>query len=181
MEQSTHPGLTLSRPVAVALTTPNRFVTLNSGNTVLCGANGKALGVIENKFDVGEQAAIVVTGTVLVEVGSGGVTAMTQITSDANGKAIAVAALTVPGTITGMNVTSVITGTNAVIPDGEVPMTGSSAKPALTMTQGTVANTITQGSVANTLAGGLLPVKINGVALQTVAEGGFVEVLLSAA
>lgn len=180
-QNPTHPGITFSAPVAVALTTPNRFVKLSSGNVVLCGASGKAVGVVENKFDAGEQAAIVATGIVLVEVGSGGVTENTEITSDANGKAIAVAALTAAGVATLANVTSVATLANAVIPDGEVPMTSSSAKPVLTITQPTITNTITQPTITNTLAGGLLPVKVNGVALDTGAEGSFVRVLLSAA
>lgn len=156
MEKSYQPLQTVSIEAGAALAYPNRFVKMSSGKLAYCGANGKALGVLALEVDAAEIAPVHVNGIVLIEVGTGGVTENTYVTSDASGKAIAIAALSATATLS-----------NAVIPSGATPVTSSGAQPALTMTQPAVA-----------LAGGVLPIAVNGLVLDTGVAGSFVRVLL---
>ena len=95
-----------------------RFVKLASGVLQYSSANGLAVGVLYEEAVVDEFVPVAVGGTVLVEVGSGGVTENTEITADATGKAIAVAAL------------------SATVPGSGTTVTSSSAQPAMTMAGG---------------------------------------------
>ncbi|MBX3045132.1 MAG: hypothetical protein KIT33_15210 [Candidatus Kapabacteria bacterium] len=119
-----------------------RFVKMSSGKLAYCGANQKAIGVIGTEAAQGEMAPVITHGIAILEVGSGGVTENGYVTSDANGKAVAVADVAV------------------TIPEGATPVTSTGAQPTLVV------------------AGGTLPVKINGLALETVSEGGTVRVIL---
>jgi hypothetical protein len=60
------------------------------------------------------------------------------------------------------------------VPDGATPVTSTGAQPTLTITNPTIA----VNSPEITLSGGALPVKINGIALDTVSENGTVRVIL---
>lgn len=122
--------------------TGQRFVKMTSGKAVVCGANGQAFGVLKDDVLEGQMGSVYTSGIVLVTVGSGGVTENTLITSDAAGKAIAIAAL------------------SATTPAGAVDVVSSGAQPVMT------------------IAGGALPVKANGIALESVAENGQVLVKL---
>ena len=174
MEKTQNKLLAISVPAGADMLTTKRFVKMSSGVLAYCTANAKALGVLELEVVSGDDASVITHGIVLVEVGVGGITENTEITSDANGKAIAVANL--GATATGANVTSVATGADVSFPSGATGMTSTSAHPTFTTTQPSIANTITQPSVA--LAGGALPVKINGIALDTANAGEFARILL---
>lgn len=154
--------------------TGKRFVKMTSGKAVVCGANGQAIGVLKDDVLAGQMGSIYTSGVVLVYVGSGGVTENTHVTSDAAGKAIAVAAIT--ATAASANVVSVATLANAVIPAGATSVTSDAAQPTLTITQPTITNTITQPTI--TVAGGSPTVKICGIALDTVAENGYARIKL---
>lgn len=76
-----------------------RFLKLSSGEAVLAGAGQRAsAGVCMIETEVGDMAPVISHGFALVEVGSGGVTEGGDVTSDANGKAVALAALDLDGT-----------------------------------------------------------------------------------
>lgn len=134
----------------------NRFVQIAGGEVKHAGANGVAIGVVVEGVEQGADATISTCGVVQVVVGSGGVTENTYVTSDASGKAVAVANLSATATLT-----------NAVIPAGATPVTSDAAQPTLTITQPTI-----------TLAGGVPPVKILGVALETKSENALVKIKL---
>lgn len=156
MEKTQHKLLTISVEAGAALASAKRFVKMNSGVLAYCGANGKAIGVLELAADSGEMASVITHGVVLVEVGAGGITEGAEITSDASGKAIAVAALS-----------ATATGADAVVPSGATPVTSDAATPDLTITQPTIA-----------IAGGTTPVKINGIAMDAGSEGDFARIIL---
>lgn len=147
-----------------------RFVKMSSGKLAYCGANQKAIGVIATEASIGEMTPVITHGIVVLEVGSGGVTENGLVTSDANGKAVAVA--DVAGVLAA--ITAEATGTSVVIPAGETPVTSTGAQPELTITD----PVITVNEPAIVLTGGAPPVKINGIALETVSEGGKVRVIL---
>jgi hypothetical protein len=148
--------MAISIQASANLAYEKRFVKISSGKLAYCGANGKAVGVLDIAADQDEWATVVTHGVILVEVGTGGVTENTEVTSDANGKAIAVSTLS-----------ATASDTDVTIPTGSTAVTSTSAQPTLTITDPTI-----------TLAGGVLPVKINGVALDTVAAGGYARILL---
>lgn len=162
----------LHYPAGSDMMTLKRFVKAANGVLAYCGAGQEAIGVLELPINSGGEATVLHSGVILVEVGSGGVTCGAEVTSDADGKAVAIAALTATASIAALTATA--SGANAAIPDGEVPMTAASAKPTLTITQPTITM---GGSVSVTLAGGALPIKVNGTALDTVTEG-FARILL---
>lgn len=165
-------GKILTLEASAALPNLQRFIKVSSGKAALCGANEKALGVLDLTAVLGESTPVIISGVVLVDVGSGGVTSGAQVTSDANGKAVAAAALSATATD---DISATAAGAAASIPDGEVPMTAASAKPSLTMTQPTI--TIS-GGVTVALVGGKTPQAINGVALDTASDGGVTRVVL---
>ena len=143
MEKSyVQPLQTITVQASANLTSKNRFVKISSGKLAYCGANGKAIGVLSIAGDQNEYLPVATYGVVHVEVGSGGVTENTLVTSDANGKAIAVAAL------------------EAAIATGAVAMKGDAENATVALT------------------GGVLPVAINGIALDTGSEGATVRVKL---
>lgn len=72
----------------------NRFLALNSSQeVVLCGSGKKSIGASIFTTTVGDQAPVILSGIVPIEVGAGGITAGDLVTSDASGKAITRAAL----------------------------------------------------------------------------------------
>lgn len=145
MEKTQHKLLTVSAVAGAALASAKRFVK-NASALVYCGANGKAIGVLELPVASGDWASVITHGIALVEVGSGGITEGAQVTSDASGKAIAIANVAVASTI----------GTGAVAMKGDAE----------------------NATVASVVSGGVLPIKVNGVAMDTGAEGEFVRVIL---
>jgi hypothetical protein len=147
-----------------------RFVKMSSGKLAYCGANQKAVGVLGAETAEGEMAPVITHGIVVLDVGSGGVTENGYVTSDANGKAVAVAAASSALAA----ITATASGTAVVVPDGATPVTSTGAQPTLTITNPTIA----VNSPEITLSGGALPVKINGIALDTVSENGTVRVIL---
>jgi len=172
--QTSNPLQIISIEAGAALANANRFVKMSSGKAVVCGANGQAIGVLQSAVLAGQTASIITAGIALVYVGSGGVTENTHVTSDATGKAIAVAAIT--ATATSGNVTSVATLGDAVIPAGATPVTSDSATPTLEITQPTITNTVTQPTI--TMAGGSPAVKVLGIALDSVLENGYARIKL---
>jgi hypothetical protein len=69
-----------------------RFVTVGAAGAVAAtGAGLKADGVLLNDPNTGEAATVAVFGRVIVEVGTGGVTAGAEVASGANGVAVAAA------------------------------------------------------------------------------------------
>lgn len=92
MEKSYHPGQTITEIAGANLTSNRRFVKISSGKLVYCGTGDKSLGVLAVESDINTTAPVIINGIVLVEVGTGGVTEMLQVTSDSTGKAKAVEA-----------------------------------------------------------------------------------------
>lgn len=174
MDYPQHKALTISIEAGSDLTSVKRFVKMSSGKLSYCGANGKAIGVLDKVADTGEYASVIAYGIALVEVGTGGVTENAEVTSDANGKAVLVGSLS--ATASGTAVSSTASGTAVSIPEGSTPVTSTGAQPTLSVTDPTISNTVTQPTV--TLTGGALPVKVNGIALDTVSAGGFARILL---
>jgi hypothetical protein len=70
------------------------FVKMNTTNrTVVSAGNGDAaFGVIINDPESGQAATVVTAGRVVVEVGTGGLTAGDEVGVDANGEAVSAAA-----------------------------------------------------------------------------------------
>lgn len=69
------------------------FVKMNtSDRTVVAAGDGEeAFGVLLNEPDTGEAATVVTHGRVIVEVGTGGLTAGDSVGVDANGEAVTAA------------------------------------------------------------------------------------------
>lgn len=168
--QTYNPLQILSVEAGANLANPYRFVKMSSGKVVNCDANNQSIGVLKQAVDSGQMASVISSGIALVEVGSGGVTENSLVTSDANGKAVLVAAIA--GALAA--ITAEATGTSVVIPAGETPVTSTGAQPGLIITD----PVITVNAPAIVLTGGALPVKINGIALDTVAENGFARIKL---
>ena len=64
------------------------IVYMSAANSVnLCGANGKAIGILQNKPNTGEAAVVRVLGTTKVICSDTGVAVGDYITSDGDGKA----------------------------------------------------------------------------------------------
>lgn len=99
---------------AAADVVKNRFAGLD-GN--YCGANARALGVFDADTKAGQQAPVMVLGIALVESGAA-VTAGANVASDASGKAVAAAALSVS------------------VPAGGTAVTSTAAQPTLTVAGG---------------------------------------------
>jgi hypothetical protein len=70
------------------------FVKMNTTNrTVVSAGNGDAaFGVLINDPESGQAATVVTAGRVIVEVGTGGLTAGDEVGVDANGEAVSAAA-----------------------------------------------------------------------------------------
>jgi hypothetical protein len=70
------------------------FVKMNTTNrTVVSAGNGDAaFGVLINDPESGQAATVVTAGRVVVEVGTGGLTAGNEVGVDANGEAVSAAA-----------------------------------------------------------------------------------------
>jgi hypothetical protein len=70
------------------------FVKMNTTNrTVVSAGNGDAaFGVLINDPESGQAATVVTAGRVVVEVGTGGLTAGDEVGVDANGEAVSAAA-----------------------------------------------------------------------------------------
>lgn len=88
MANKTYKPLLIDSIEAQADLTEKTFVGFD-GN--VCGANEKAYGVVDVATEAGQPAPVGVLGTFLVIAG-GAITQGTAITSDANGKAVAIAA-----------------------------------------------------------------------------------------
>lgn len=146
MEKTYNPLQTISIPANADMSDLHRFVKISSGKLVYCGENEKAIGVLALEAEAGRAAAVHVYGIVLVEAGTGGVTENTPITSDEDGKAVAIEEVAVEA--------SAATGAVAVKSDAENP------------------------TLTATVSGGILPVAINGIALETVLAGELVRVKL---
>lgn len=166
------PILTGSIAAAAALAA-NRFVGAD-GN--YASANGNAIGVTVEACSSGDMIPIDMLGIVLV-CASGAISAGADVAVDTNGKAKALAALSVG--VANTNGITVANPTGAgTIPAGETPVTSTGAQPsvALSITQGAVGGNIT--SVA-TPAGGALPSKKIGVALDAAStDGDIIRVLM---
>lgn len=107
-EQTFKPGVVESIEAAADLD-KNIFVGFDGDK---CGADARALGVLQEDVDSGEQASVIVTGIALVL--SGGVISVGDpLASDANGKAV---------TATDVSVT---------IPADSTPVTSDAAQPTL--------------------------------------------------
>ena len=85
MNLTTQPGARIT-VVATSALVKNRFVTV-AGAT--CGNHVRALGVVDDDFDSGATVGVIYDGIVLIELGAT-LSAGAEVTSDANGKAIAV-------------------------------------------------------------------------------------------
>jgi hypothetical protein len=90
------------------------FVKMNTTNrTVVSAGNGDAaFGVLINDPESGQAATVVTAGRVVVEVGTGGLTAGDEVGVDANGEAVSAAATDI---IVGICVDGAAAGERATI------------------------------------------------------------------
>lgn len=177
-----------------------RFVGFD-GN--LCGAGAKAVGVTEREFDSGEDAAVIALGVLEVEAG-GVITAGDPITSDSTGRAVKAADFDVSSegettvetevetTIENEAETTVETEVTVSVPEGVTPVTSDAAQPDLsesatstatttvTSTGTSTATSTAESTITNSLSGGVLPVAINGYAMDAASGAGkFIRVRLN--
>jgi hypothetical protein len=90
------------------------FVKMNTNDrTVVSAGNGDAaFGVLINDPESGQAATVVTAGRVVVEVGTGGLTAGNEVGVDANGEAVSAAATDI---IVGICVDGAAAGERATI------------------------------------------------------------------
>lgn len=148
--------------LAAAALAAYRFIGLD-GN--YCGANLPAWGVSELATASGEQIPVITHGIALVESG-GIITAGDKVTSDSTGRAVTVAALAAAA--------PVVDDTKLTIDSGATPVTSSAA-------DGAIISAAAGLLTAPVLSGGVLPVAVNGMAMDAAsAAGEFIRVRVPA-
>lgn len=120
----------------------NRFVQIASGEVKHAGVNGLAIGVVVAGVEQAANATVTTCGIVNVLVGDGGVTENTYVTSDADGKAIAVAAVSVS------------------VPSDSTPVTSTDAQPTLVVAGGALPVKVLGVALASKSGGELVAVKL---------------------
>ncbi len=145
-------GVTTSIKAKAALE-PMYFIGLDGD---ICGAGAKALGVSASAAAIDEQLAVDVTGILEVIAGAA-VAAGAAVKSDSQGRAITAlaAALTL----------DTPAGTVDFPTSSSVAMKSSSEHPAFTFTGSALAGTAA-------LTGGVLPIAVNGYALDAASQAG---------
>ena len=134
----------------------------------ICGANAKALGVIDADTKSGQQAPINALGVALVLSG-GAIDLGAEVTSDADGKAVAVADLAAAASVVTLDSSKATIGADKLtIDSGATPVTSTAANGDV-ITPAADAIDLADGVVAladPVLSGGVLPVAVNGRALK---------------
>ena len=154
--------------LAVADTASYIFIGITGA---ICGANAKALGVSMKNMVAGEAVPVAINGIVPVIAG-GSISAGDPVTSDANGKAVKAASVAVAAPTVAA---PTVAAPTVALAEGSTPVTSDAATPTITVTPGEVtAGEVTAGDVS----GGVLPVAINGYALEDASEGDLVMVRL---
>lgn len=140
-------------------------------NEAVCASGKKALGVSLKPALAGEAFPVAMDGVVPVIAG-GSISAGDPVTSDANGKAVKAASVAVAAPTVAA---PTVAAPTVALAEGSTPVTSDAATPTITVTPGEVtAGEVTAGDVS----GGVLPVAINGYALEDASEGDFVLVKL---
>lgn len=177
MTKSKNVIATVSGKTAIGIAA-HRFVGVADRN-VLCGANAKALGVTAYAAQADEQFGIDIAGITLIELAAT-VAAGKPVTSDANGKAVEVAAVSSALTLaTTLDLDGAVTASGAV-PAGAVAVKSDAENPTIAST-GTVDFTGSTAATTGTAAisGGKLPVAINGWLLEGGDAGNIVPMLIA--
>lgn len=150
MSKTFLPGL-IYTVTAAAATAKGLFIKPTGA---VCAASEKALGVSYDESNDDGTLAVVLDGIVPVIAG-GSITAGDPVTSDANGKAVKAASVAVAA--------PTVAAPTVALEAGDVPVTADAATPTINVTAGEV----TTGEIS----GGVLPVAINGYALEDASEG----------
>jgi len=166
----------LTESVEAAVDIPAYRFVAPDGN--LCGANAKALGASKAATKTGQQCPVMILGVAIIETG-GAVTAQQEVTSDSLGRAVTVGNVGVSSVIA-LDIDTTVTPTVGVsVPAGEVPVLSSAAQPDLVESASCEAVSTGTASAVNTVSGGALPLKINGMALDSAdGAGEFIRVVL---
>lgn len=167
MSKTFLPGL-IYTVTAAAATAKGLFIKPTGA---VCAASEKALGVSYDESNDDGTMAVVLDGIVPVIAG-GSISAGDPVTSDANGKAVKAASVAVAAPTVAA---PTVAAPTVALAEGSTPVTSDAATPTITVTPGEVtAGEVTAGDVS----GGVLPVAINGYALEDASEGEFVLVKL---
>jgi len=145
----------------------------------LCAAGAKALGVSLRSTLSGEPGPVGVLGIFPVIAG-GAITKGAAVTSDSSGRAVAAASLavetevetTVDTAVETTVDTTVETTVTVTVPEGATPVTSTAAQPDLSESASSTATSTGTSTATNTLSGGVLPVAINGYALDAASQAG---------
>lgn len=154
MEQTKQIVSSFTAIASADLATIKRFVKIGASGLAYCGANEKAIGVLDEKAYDGMAASFYPAGNAVIVEAGAAVAVGAYVTSDADGKAVTAAALSAT--------TTLVTD----LGDGAVAVLADAADPTITTT-GTV-----------TLAGGAPPVAINGIAMSAAsADGDYIKII----
>lgn len=157
-------NLTLSGTTASGI---SAFRFVNIARTGYPAANAKAIGVTAYAAAAGEQFAIDAAGITRIELAAT-LSAGAAVTTDADGKAVAAAAVAAALTV---EASAAVTG---AIPAGETPVTSTSAQPGLGLS-----GTVTVDTATAAISGGVLPVAVNGCLLEGGSAGDIVAMLIA--